>query len=157
MNTKPMVQISSRKDSIIKVSAGTRIESIFVLVRRDLWDQMANVRKGLPAIYVTEMCAVLDMDRASFLDNLKLPRSTIEARMKMNDPLAPSEGDAVLRTAKALVKAEDVFEYRALASAWLKREIRSLGGVTPLSLMDTYSGFALVMNTLGRIEHGVVA
>ena len=81
----------------------------------------------------------------------------MEGRIKNNTPLTPAEGDAVLRAAKALTKAEEVFEDRAAASAWLKREIRSLGGVAPVSLMDTDSGFELVMNTLGRIEHGVVA
>ena len=103
------------------------------------------------------MSEALDMPRANLLANLQLARSTIEARIKNRQPLSPAEGDAVLRTAKAFAKAEEVFEDREAASAWLKREIRSLGGVTPISLMDTDSGFELVMRTLGRIEYGVVA
>lgn len=148
---------SPRKDPLIKAVVGIRNQSIFALVTRDLWDQTVSVRKGLPSVYIAEMSEALAMPRANFLDSLQLPRSTIEARIKKNTPLTSSEGDAVLRAAKALAKAEVVFEDRAAASAWLKREIRSLGGVTPVSLMDTDSGFALVMNTLGRIEHGVVA
>mgnify|MGYP006296103511 CR=1 FL=1 len=62
-----------------------------------------------------------------------------------------------MRTAKALAKAQEVFEDHDAAAKWFKREIRSLGGVTPVSLMDTESGFEWVMKTLGRIEHGVVA
>ena len=84
-------------------------------------------------------------------------RNTIEARIKNRTPLTSAEGWAVLRTAKALAKAEEVLEDRDMAAKWFKREIRSLGGVTPISLMDTDSGFELVMKTLGKIEHGIVA
>ncbi len=62
-----------------------------------------------------------------------------------------------MRTAKALAKAGEVLEDRDMAAKWFKREIRSLGGVTPISLMDTDSGFELVMKTLGKIEYGIVA
>jgi putative toxin-antitoxin system antitoxin component (TIGR02293 family) len=133
------------------------VPSLFAFVECPLGDQVSSLRSGLPSDYIIQMSDALAMPRANLLDSLQLPRSTIEARIKKKALLAPSEGDAVLRAAKALVKAEDVFEDRAMASAWLKREIRSLGGVTPVSLMDTASGFELVMNTLGRIEHGVVA
>lgn len=136
---------------------GSGSQSIFSFAQSALGDQVVCVRKGLPSSYVAEMSEALAMPRTSFLDSLQLPRSTIEDRIKKNTPLTPSEGDAVLRAAKALAKAQEVFEDRAYACDWLKREIRSLGGVTPVSLMDTDSGFALVMNTLGRIEHGVVA
>jgi putative toxin-antitoxin system antitoxin component (TIGR02293 family) len=131
--------------------------SVFALANLDLWDQAVHVREGLPASYVAEMSDALAMPRTSYLENLQLPRSTIEARIKKKASLTSAEGDAVLRSAKALAKAEQVFEDHATAAAWFKRSIRSLGGVTPVSLMDTDSGFELVMKTLGRIEHGVVA
>lgn len=152
-----LTKTSRTKEPIVKVLAGTRNYSIFAFAKGGLWDQTVGVRKGLPATYVAEMSDALAMPRAKFLESLQLSRSTMEGRIKNNTPLTPAEGDAVLRAAKALTKAEEVFEDRAAASAWLKREIRSLGGVAPVSLMDTDSGFELVMNTLGRIEHGVVA
>ena len=131
--------------------------SIFSLVSMGLWDQTVQLRKGISAQYVAEMSDALDMTRASLLENLQLPRSTIEARIKNRTPLTSAEGGAVLRTAKALAKAEEVLEDRDMAAKWFKREIRSLGGVTPISLMDTDSGFELVMKTLGKIEYGIVA
>lgn len=131
--------------------------SIFAVVKRNLSDQVMIVRKGLPSMVVMEMSDVLKMPRSNLLDSLQLPRSTIEARIKKKSPLTSAEGDAVLRMAKAYSRAEEVFGDSATASAWLKRQIRSLGGVTPVSLLDTESGFELVLQTLGRIEHGVVA
>lgn len=148
----------SRPSYVIKVSKVKKAAaSIFVVVKMDLWNQTAIVREGLPATAVDEMSDALDMPRANLLDHLQLARSTIEGRIKNNAALTPVESDAVLRTANALTRAQEVFEDPQAASSWLKRETRSLGGVTPVSLMDTVSGFELVMNTLGRIEHGVVA
>lgn len=157
LTTKKLKKSLQSQKSFAVVIVGARNQSIFAFARVGLWDQTVGVRKGLPATYITEVSAALAMPRAKFLESLQLSRSTMEGRIKKNTLLTPAEGGVVLRAAKALNKAEEVFDDRAAASAWLKREIRSLGGVAPVSLMDTDSGFELVMNTLGRIEHGVVA
>jgi len=141
----------------IAINASLEKPSIFNEVKRGLWEQSQHVRKGLPSVFVVEMSDALQMPRATFLEHLQLPRSTIESRIKGKRALSSTEGDAVLRAAKAFTRAQEVLEDRAAATAWLKRPIRSLGGVTPMSLMDTDSGYALVMDTLGKIEHGVVA
>ncbi len=63
----------------------------------------------------------------------------------------------LLRSAKVLHRAQEVFGDQDAASSWFKREVRSLGGVTPLSLIHTDRGFELVMHTLARIEYGIPA
>ena len=131
--------------------------SVFDLVNLDLWQQTLQVREGLPAAYVAEMSEALSISRVLYLEGLDLPRSTIEARIKNKTPLTSAEGAAVLRSAKALRKAQEVLEDNLAAAQWFKRSNRSLGGVTPVSLMDTDSGYELVIKTLGRIEYGVVA
>lgn len=131
--------------------------SIFDVVKMDLWNQAVVVRNGLPATVVDEMSLALDMPRAQLLDHLQLARVTIEGRIKKNTRLTPAEGDAVLRAAKALTRAQEVLEDQDAASSWFKRKIRSLGGVMPVSFMDTDSGFELVMNTLVCIENGLPA
>ena len=50
-----------------------------------------------------------------------------------------------------------VFEDENAAREWINRDNRSLGGESPLSLLDTEAGYELVLDTLGRIEYGVVA
>nr|WP_315215725.1 MbcA/ParS/Xre antitoxin family protein [uncultured Duganella sp.] len=39
----------------------------------------------------------------------------------------------------------------------MTQDNRSLGGKAPLSLLDTEAGYELVLDTLGRIEHGIVS
>lgn len=48
-----------------------------------------------------------------------------------------------------------VFEDTEVALGWIQSSNSSLGGVTPLSLLDTEMGADVVLDTLGRIEHGV--
>ena len=55
------------------------------------------------------------------------------------------------------LRALAVFEDEQSAKCWLTQEIRSLGGATPLSLLDTPAGHELVLDTLGRIEQGIVS
>lgn len=115
------------------------------------------VRRGIPASSLVELTAALDVTRTFFVESLRLGRSTIEDRIKNNSTLNHTESEAVLRATKVLVQAIEVFEDEASAQTWMKREIRSLGGVPPLSLLDTYSGYEIIMDTLGRIEQGIAA
>lgn len=50
-----------------------------------------------------------------------------------------------------------VLEDEDAARRWINRENRSLGGESPLSLLDTEAGYELVLDTLARIEYGVYA
>jgi putative toxin-antitoxin system antitoxin component (TIGR02293 family) len=63
----------------------------------------------------------------------------------------------VYRAEKVFSRAMQVLEDDAAAKAWLSRPNRTLGGEVPLSLLDTEIGYELVLDTLGRIEYGVVS
>jgi putative toxin-antitoxin system antitoxin component (TIGR02293 family) len=54
-------------------------------------------------------------------------------------------------------RANEVFEEPEAALHWLKSPNSALSGATPLSLLDTDIGAESVLDTLGRIEHGVFA
>ena len=60
-----------------------------------------------------------------------------------------------IRLARVIRRAEQVFEDRDAALDWLKSGNAALAGATPLSLLDTDEGAESVIDTLGRIEHGV--
>ena len=61
--------------------------------------------------------------------------------------LSSEESAKLLRFARVVERAEEVFQAAEPA----------LGGITPLSLLDTDIGADSVLDTLGRIEHGVFA
>lgn len=77
------------------------------------------------------------------------------ARRKVEQVLTKSESDRLYRVARVAARAEEVLGSAQAAERWLKELIPALGGVTPLSLLDTDEGAQQVTDILGRIEHGV--
>lgn len=120
-------------------------------------EQVRVSRIGLPASTVDIMAKRLGMSRSLFLGEIDMKQSTIERRLAEKKPLTTTETDRLYRVEKVLARATEVLEDEASATAWIQHRIRSLGGVTPLSLLDTDAGVDLVMDTLGRIEHGIAA
>ena len=59
------------------------------------------------------------------------------------------------RVNRVLNRAIEVLEDEDCARNWIKLENRSLGGHSPLSILDTEAGYQLVLNTLSQIEYGV--
>lgn len=62
-----------------------------------------------------------------------------------------------MRLAWVVSRASEVFGDSVAAIDWLKSPNASLRGNAPLSLLDTDVGAEAVLDTLGRIEHGVFA
>lgn len=131
--------------------------SLFMLVSNDVGKVIEQTRRGIPSERLVDLTTALDIPRIRFFETMGLGRSTIEERIKKKELLTPVESDAVLRATKVFARATDVLEDEEAASKWMKREIRSIGGVSPFSLLDTETGYELVMDTLGRIEQGIAA
>jgi putative toxin-antitoxin system antitoxin component (TIGR02293 family) len=52
-------------------------------------------------------------------------------------------------------KGSKVFESKDKFLAWMNHPNKDLNNKTPMSLLNSKSGKALVLDELGRIEHGV--
>lgn len=115
------------------------------------------IRKGLPATAIDYVAGILSLSRAALLEAIKIPPSTIERRLRAGEALSPEESDRVSRVAKVVRRAVEVFGDDEQGKAWMTDNISSLGGKTPLSLLDTMEGYELVVATLSRIEYGVYA
>ena len=116
---------------------------------------IASIREGLPAQAIDFLAERLSLARATLLQTIKIPLSTIERRMRTGESLSAEESDRVSRVAKVLYRAMTVLGDETQATAWMRSAVTSLGGHTPLSLLDTMEGYELVTNTLSRIEFGV--
>lgn len=113
------------------------------------------IRSGLPASTIDVVAKLLSLSRAALLDAIKIPPSTVERRLRTGEALSADESDRVSRVAKVLERAVEVFGAEIEGKAWMTDSISSLGGRTPLSLLDTIEGYELVTKTLSRIEYGV--
>lgn len=78
-------------------------------------------------------------------------------RLKADGKLARDASERLLLLTNLLQHGLNVFDEEAQTLAeWLRSPIRELNTQSPLSLLDTTTGFGLVDDVLGRIEHGIV-
>lgn len=119
-------------------------------------DWIEAVRRGLPVRTVAAVARATELTQSELSEILAIPERTL-IRRKKQGTLSTDESAKVLRVARVLHRAIEVMEDRAAALHWLKSANRALGGVAPLSLLDTELGAEAVLDTLGRIEHGVFA
>lgn len=116
-----------------------------------------KMRAGTPARVIPDMAARLGLSQDRLFDTLKLPKSTMKARISGDTLLSPAEQDRIYRAEKVWARTLGVLEDEPSAQRWITQENRSLGGEAPLSLLDTEAGYELVLDTLGRIEYGIVS
>jgi putative toxin-antitoxin system antitoxin component (TIGR02293 family) len=119
-------------------------------------DWIEIVRRGLPASAVDALTQAVQLTQTELSQTLAIPERTL-VRRKKEGTLNTEESAKLLRVARVTYRAIAVFEDRTAALDWLKSPNRALGGVSPLSLLDTDLGAETVFDTLGRIEHGVFA
>jgi putative toxin-antitoxin system antitoxin component (TIGR02293 family) len=117
---------------------------------------VSAIRRGIPSSAVDALTAFLLVSQTEFSDALDIPVRTL-VRRKGEGLLNSEESAKLVRVARVIQRAEEVFDNPVSARDWLKSANTSLGGVTPMSLLDTEIGAEAVIDTLGRIEHGVFA
>ena len=137
-----------------KIQALLGGEAVTGRLQTDL-DLMRAVRQGLPTAAVDSFLSQTHLPFQAIEDNV-VPRRTFKRRQQESRPLDPAESDRLVRLAALVAAAEDTFGPDK-GLAWLLRENRVLGGVTPLSLADTDQGVRSVEALLGRIGHGIAA
>ena len=114
------------------------------------------IRKGIPASAVDALAQSARLTHTELAAALGIPERTL-ARRKAEGVLTSEESAKFVRLARVLARATEVFEGLEPARDWLKSPNSALSGTTPLSLLDTDVGAETVLETLGRIEHGIFA
>lgn len=122
--------------------------------RHSTLDWVEAVRRGIPAAAIDSLRKAAGMSQAELAQALGIPARTL-ARRKRDGVLSAEESAKMLRIARVLGRANEVFENASAALDWLKTPNAALAAKTPLSLLDTEFGAESVLETLGRIEHGV--
>jgi putative toxin-antitoxin system antitoxin component (TIGR02293 family) len=114
------------------------------------------IRQGIPSAASESLAKTLRMTQSELAASLGIPERTL-ARRKKEGMFNSEESAKLVRLARVVERAGEVFEDLDAALDWLKSPNAALSGVTPLSLLDTDIGAETVLDTLCRIEHGVFA
>lgn len=114
-----------------------------------------RVEEGLPVLDLVEFGRKVGFTVEELAKLVHIPPRTYARRVASKARLSMPEGERAVRIMRLYDRAKQVFGDRERTRAWLNRELRVLGGRTPLDFAKTEPGAREVENILGRIEHGV--
>lgn len=114
------------------------------------------IRKGPPTAALDSCRQNIAVTNTELAQALGISVRSLAAR-RHKGVISASESERLLRLTKVIVRAESVFDDADNGLAWLREPNISLGGVAPISLLDTEIGAELVTDVLGRIEYGICA
>lgn len=88
---------------------------------------------------------------------LALSERTLQRYQKSGHRFSTPESEKILKIAHVMYRGREVFGSPGVYHRWLSRPSATLGGQAPESLFDSMIGLDMVLDELGRIEHGVPA
>ncbi len=117
---------------------------------------LRRVRDGLPYASLEALTIQLGLEPGDIGAVVGIPPRTL-ARRKHTRQLSPIESDRLYRLAYVTHVASAALGGVSAARRWLSQANRSLGGVAPLSLLDTDIGCRRVEEALVRLNYGLYA
>jgi len=88
---------------------------------------------------------------------LHLTERTIQRYKKEKRKFEPLQSERIIEITKLNFKGKKVFGSKVNFEEWMNSKIIALGNVRPIELLDSSFGIDLIMDELGRIEHGILA
>lgn len=103
----------------------------------------------------------------TFMDNTGITVPEISGIIRTSDrtlrrynpakKLNPEQSERIIELAKLYSRGEEVFGNMDAFKQWMNSTVMALGNKKPKTFLDTSMGIDLLMNELGRIEHGIFA
>lgn len=112
---------------------------------------LEGVQRAMFAKVAKEIAMVPEKDLAQISG---LSQRTI-SRMSDDQLLPQQSAEVIISIMRTYQRALEVFESEDMAHKWLKTSLPVLGHQTPLQAVSNRFGAELVLDLLGRIEHGV--
>ena len=112
-------------------------------------------KTGLPVSALKHLQDKLQISNREMSDLVGISESTLQRRYRSNKRLSELESQTVLQLAELWSQGMEIFQDEVDLRAWLRSEIPTLGGQSPLALLATPLGRFHVQEVLLRLEWGV--
>jgi putative toxin-antitoxin system antitoxin component (TIGR02293 family) len=119
-------------------------------------DMREAIREGFPPAVVEELMRTSGLTLKELASALDLSPRSLQRRRR-SGRLARYESDRLYRLARIVAIASEFLGDHERAIRWLKRPNRALGGIAPVTAIDTELGARQVENILGRIAYGGIS
>ena len=117
-------------------------------------DFMELGMKGVPKTSLLHLAKYMGLSIKQMAKLLTVTERTIQ-RYSEERNFNPMVSEQILQIAEVAARGTNVFSSQEKFLSWIKQPNRALSGRTPLSLLGSRFGTEMVLDELGRIEHGV--
>jgi putative toxin-antitoxin system antitoxin component (TIGR02293 family) len=116
---------------------------------------VSYIKKGLEYSSMEHFIRNANLQKEEAIDFVGISARTL-VRRKEKGRLSPDESDRLVRAARIVSQAQQLFEGNATAAnRWLKTSQPALGGATPMDYAGTEAGSREVEALIHRLEYGV--
>lgn len=129
--------------------------ALFGLRKYDPVHIVGQIQRGLSYSAFERFQRNIDLPYRILAQVVEIPERTL-ARRKESGRFPPDETDRLVRTARIVGRAIELFEGSSEgARHWLTSPARALGGRTPIEFASTDVGAIEVEHLIGRLAHGI--
>ena len=137
--------------AVAKVLGGKKVLRKSIQSRMDLIE-LSN--KGVTKDALLHLAKYFSCSVNQIAQLLPLTERTIQ-RYTPEKPFNRVVSEHILQIAEVAARGSEVFEGRDKFLTWMNHPSRALNNRTPISLLSSRFGTDMILDELGRIEHGV--
>ena len=119
-------------------------------------DFIVCIREGVPKKALDNLAEVTGISISEMSNLIRTSDRTLR-RYSPKQRLDPEQSERVIELAKVYSRGEEVFGTMDAFKEWMNSTVMALGNKRPKEYLDTSLGIEILMDELGRIEHGIFA
>ena len=119
-------------------------------------DFIECIRAGVPKKALDNLIDVIGTNAVEMSGIIRVSDRTLR-RYSSNQKLNAEQSERVIELAKIFSRGEEVFGSLDAFKRWMDSSVMALGNKKPKEFLDTSLGIEMLMDELGRIEHGIFA
>ncbi len=114
------------------------------------------IRTGIPKQAMTHLMDIADISLTEMAAIIHTSDRTLR-RYTPSQKLSQDQSERMIEMAKLYSRGEEVFGKMEKFKQWMDTILLPFGNKRPKEYLDTSIGIAMIMDELGRIEHGIFA
>lgn len=114
------------------------------------------IRQGLPKKVMDHLLTKLDISEDEMASILHVSKRTLQRRSSQ-ESLNEEQSERLIELAKLYSKGEEVIGDLEKFKEWMNSKTTALGNKRPKDFLDTSIGINILLDELGRIQHGIFA
>jgi len=142
-----------RISGITKVLGGEKVLRKRI---RNRMDMIEVSKRGISKNALAHLAKYLSFTLSQMAELLPVSERTIQ-RCSSEDQFNRIVSEQILQIAEVAARGKEVFQDKDRFLSWMNHPNKVLADKTPASLLSSRFGIEMVLDELGRIEHGVLS